>query len=184
MSNNLIKLVISGTMGAGKTTAVAAISSVRPARTEVPIFSGPMKNGKTTTTVGFDYGYMTLADGRKVHIFGTPGQPQYGFMCRILSRGAIGLVILIDHNSEHNIEEMTYFLELFRELIAETGAVVGVTHVDEAPEKPFDIYYELLEQRGLFLPVLPVDVREPDHVLLLLETLMTTLEYRGTPTYA
>jgi signal recognition particle receptor subunit beta len=182
--NRLIKLVISGTMGAGKSTAVAAISAVRPARTEVPIFSGPMKNGKSTTTVGFDYGYLNLSDGRKVHIFGTPGQPQYEFMCRILSRGAIGLVILIDHSSSENVEEMEYFLKLFEDLIAETGAVVGVTHVDEAPEKPFDVYYEVLEQRGLFLPVLPVDVREPDHVLLLLETLMTTLEYRGTPAYA
>jgi signal recognition particle receptor subunit beta len=182
--NQLIKLVISGTMGAGKSTAVAAISAVRPARTEVPIFTGPMKNGKVTTTVGFDYGYLTLADGRIVHIFGTPGQPRYEFMCRMLSRGAIGLVILIDHSSSQNIEELQYFLKLFQELIAETGAVVGVTHTDEAPEKPFDVYYEVLEKSGLFLPVLPVDVREPDHVLLLLETLMTTLEYRGTPTYA
>jgi signal recognition particle receptor subunit beta len=182
--NRLIKLVISGTMGAGKSTAVAAISAVRPARTEVPIFTGPMKNGKTTTTVGFDYGHLDLADGRKVHIFGTPGQPQYEFMCKILSRGAIGLIILIDHASTQSLEEMDYFLRLFADLIAETGAVVGVTHVDEAPEKPFDVYYEVLEQRGLFLPVLPVDVREADHVLLLLETLMTTLEYRGTPTYA
>jgi signal recognition particle receptor subunit beta len=182
--NRLIKLVISGTMGAGKSTAVAAVSSVRPAHTEVPIFAGPMKGGKSTTTVGFDYGYLNLADGRKVHIFGTPGQPQYEFMCRILSRGAIGLVILIDHSSARNVEEMEYFLTLFHELISETGAVVGVTHVDEAPEKPFDIYYEVLEQRGMFLPVLPVDVREPDHVILLLETLMTTLEYRSVLTYA
>jgi signal recognition particle receptor subunit beta len=182
--NQLIKLVISGTMGSGKSTAVAAISAVRPARTEVPIFAGPMKNGKLTTTVGFDYGYMNLGDGRKVHIFGTPGQAQYAFMCRILSRGAIGLVILIDHSSAQSAEEMQYFLGLFQQLISETGAVVGVTHVDEAPAKPFDIYYEALEQQGLFLPVLPVDVREPNHVLLLLETLMTTLEYRGIPAYA
>lgn len=182
--NQLIKLVISGNMGAGKSTAVAAISSVRPARTEVPIFAGPMKNGKSTTTVGFDYGYLNLADGRKVHIFGTPGQRQYEFMCRILSKGAIGLIILIDHNSHQNVEEMEYFLHVFRKLIAETGAVVGVTHVDEAPEKSFDVYYEALERRGLFLPVLPVDVREPDHVLLLLETLMTSLEYRDMPIYA
>ena len=98
--------------------------------------------------------------------------------------GAIGLVILIDHSSSRNVEEMEYFLTLFHELISETGAVVGVTHVDEAPEKPFDIYYEVLEQRGMFLPVLPVDVREPDHVILLLETLMTTLEYRSVLTYA
>lgn len=181
--NPLIKLVITGTMGAGKTTAVAAISAVRAARTEAPIFMGAIKDGKTTTTVGFDYGYLTLADGRVVHIFGTPGQPRYEFMCRILSRGAIGLVILIDHDSSQNLEEFRYFLKLFRELIAETGAVVGVTHTDLAPEKPFDVYYEVLEQHGLFLPVLPVDVRERDHVVLLLETLMTTLEYRGTPAY-
>ncbi len=176
--NGIIKLLISGMMGAGKSTAVAAISDVPPVRSEAPIFAGEIRGGKTTTTVGFDYGHLQLADGRRVHIFGTPGQRHYDFMCRILAQGAIGLVILINHGVDTSIQELEYFVDLFARLIQETGAVVGVTHTDEAPDKPFHIYYDALSLRGVSLPVLPVDVREPEQMLTLLEALITVLEYR------
>ncbi len=176
--NGIIKLLISGMMGAGKSTAVAAISDVPPVSSEAPIFAGQIRNGKTTTTVGFDYGHLRLADGRRVHVFGTPGQRHYDFMCRILAQGAIGLVILINHGAEGSLDELEYFVTLFERLIQETGAVVGVTHTDEAPEKPFHIYYDALAERGVSMPVVPVDVREPEQILTLLEALMTVLEYR------
>ena len=48
-----------------------------------------------------DYGELTLEDGEKVSLVGTPGQRRFDFMCSILTKGALGLIILIrGFNSE------------------------------------------------------------------------------------
>jgi uncharacterized protein len=54
--------------------------------------------GKTTTTVAFDFGRVTLDESLVLYLFGTPGQPRFWPMWDDLSRGAIGALILVDSN--------------------------------------------------------------------------------------
>ena len=112
-----IKLIVTGSMGAGKTTVVSTISDIPPIRTDVPISSDKARGDKTTTTVALDYGSLTLDKERRLLIFGTPGQRRYDFMCKILARGALGVVILIDHACEDPVDDLRYYLDLFRDTI-------------------------------------------------------------------
>lgn len=66
---NEYKILVTGTMGAGKTTAIAAISEVPPIMTDVQ--NNDTSNAKLTTTVGSDYGELTLDGGDKLRIYGT-----------------------------------------------------------------------------------------------------------------
>lgn len=173
---NEIKLIITGSVGAGKTTIVTVMSDFPPAQTEVALPASQVRGDKTTTTVAMDYGATTLDDGRRLLIFGTPGQRRYDFMCKILARGALGVVVLIDHAATDPTGDLAYYLDLFKDTIADAGAVIGVTHTDERPDLPMQPYYDVLAERGLVLPVFRVDARRRDHIMTMLEALVATVE--------
>lgn len=65
------KILLTGTMGAGKTTAIAAVSAIAPIVTDVA--NNDLSVDKPLTTVGFDYGQVTLESGDQIRLFGTPG---------------------------------------------------------------------------------------------------------------
>lgn len=172
-----LKLVITGSMGSGKTSAIKAISDAPPVCTEAATFSETSHHlGKLTTTVAMDYGEMTLDDGRILMIIGTPGQSRYDFMCTILAEGALGLVILIDHTCASPVADLRYFLDLYQNVLATTPCVIGISHTDEAAEVSLDPYFDALQERELSLPLFAVDARSKDDIVLVLQCLLAILE--------
>ena len=86
------KIIFSGTVGAGKSTAIAALSDIPPVATEA-VASDETGLIKKTTTVAMDYGVLNLPGGEKVMLYGTPGQERFSFMWEILSEGAIAFLV-------------------------------------------------------------------------------------------
>ena len=78
MTQREYKLVFAGSMGAGKTTAIGAISEIPPVRTDVAN-SDLATFAKATTTAAMDYGEVTLDGGDKLRLYGTPGQARFDF---------------------------------------------------------------------------------------------------------
>jgi len=167
------KILITGPMGAGKTTAIGAVSEIGVVSTDVKN-SDLAQSQKATTTVAMDYGQITLDGGDQLRIYGTPGQERFDFMWKILSRGALGLIILLDNTRPAPLDDLNKFVDGFAPLIAETGAVVGVSNKPGGPG--IDAYYEVLSARDMMLPIFEVDVRNKDDVLLLINALLSVLE--------
>lgn len=67
-----LNLIISGSVAAGKSTASRTISEIPPINTDVPA-ADAVSILKARTTVALDYGELTLADGKKLRLYGTPG---------------------------------------------------------------------------------------------------------------
>ena len=98
-----VKIVIAGGFGVGKTTAVSVISEIPPLTTEAAITSVAADIDRTgevpakvTTTVALDFGCITIDEGLKLYLFGTPGQDRFGFMWQDLSEGALGALVVVD----------------------------------------------------------------------------------------
>lgn len=171
-----LKVVFTGPMGAGKTTAIRAISDSAALSTDVPISGTEAMAGKTMTTVGLDYGECSI-DGQWVFkLFGTPGQDRFRFMWDILGAGAFGLIVLVDNSRPDPIGDVEFYLEAFAHHIPARRTVVGVGRTDTHAAPDIDEYCRRLAEKGLHPPVLEVDVRRDADVRLLLSVLVSMAE--------
>ena len=172
-----IKLIFGGSIGAGKTTALRTISDISPIHMEARV-SDIVRRMKSETTVAMDYGEFTLPNGKKLRLYGTPGQVRYEFMSEILCRGGLGLVLLINNASDSPMHELTHYLRVYGDFVKKTGAVLGITHMDQKAAPTLHDYETYLTRERWKVPVFSVDVRKRDQILVLLETLVAQLETR------
>jgi signal recognition particle receptor subunit beta len=174
-----LKIVFTGTMGAGKTTAIGALSDTPPVTTDVRNSDASL--AKATTTVGLDLGEVVLDTGERVRLFGTPGQVRFDFLWRILVRNAIGLVILTDNTRPDPLQDLAAYLDGFATELRTLPCVIGVGRSELQASPSADDYAEFVAARGLLLPVLQVDVRRRADVLLLVDTVLAQVDVESGP---
>lgn len=86
-----VKILVTGPVGAGKTTFIRTLSEEEVIDTDVQTREAI---GKPTTTVALDYGSLRLGE-YLLYLFGTPGQERFDFMLDVLSSGILGLILLV-----------------------------------------------------------------------------------------
>lgn len=168
------KLVFTGPMGVGKTTAIAAISEAPPISTEVA--NADASVAKATTTVGLDFGQVTLDNGDRLRLYGTPGQARFDFMWKILVRDALGFAILIDNSRPDPLADLAAYLDGFAGALEKMPCALGINRLPTHPLPTLDDYARALAARGLVLPVLEIDPRRRDDVVSLIEMLLMQIE--------
>ena len=173
------KIVFGGTMGAGKSRAIKALSDIPVVSTEA-VNTDLDAHSKYLTTVGIDYGEISLEDGTKIGLYGTPGQDRFDFMWTIVCKGAIGTVVLIDHSNPNRLKDLEFYLDAFQKY--SNNIVIGVTHLDEKKEQLLKIYYDWMTINNCHFPLFAVDARQKDDVLLMIETLIASLEVQSVTT--
>lgn len=161
-------------MGAGKTTAIASVSEVDPIVTDV--VNNDSSVDKEMTTVGFDYGQLTLDNGDRIRLFGTPGQERFKFMWQSLAKGALGVIILADNSRPDPLADLEVYLKGFSAQLQNLPCVVGVGRSETHLQPDLEMYADRLESAGHVFPVLPIDVRVKDDVVLLIDTLLSQIE--------
>lgn len=169
------KIVFTGPVSAGKTTAITAVSDTAPVQTEARA-SDRIRHLKTHTTVAMDYGVMDLGEGEKLHLYGTPGQERFEFMWDILTEGVLGMVILIDDSDLDPLRKLFQYLSAFDSVLRETRFVVAVTKTDLTGTATLQPYCEKLEQYGYRAPVMEVDARSREDVAMLLQSLLFSID--------
>ena len=120
-----LKIVVSGPVGAGKTSFIRSLSVIDVIETE-ELSSEDI--GKERTTVAFDFGIMSAED-TVIHLYGTPGQDRFDFMWEVLCEGALGLILLVPGDRPRDYPHARNILEFVTSRIP-VPFIVGVTRQD------------------------------------------------------
>ncbi len=169
------KLLFTGPVGAGKTTAIAALSDDPPIKTDA-LASDMTRKFKPETTVALDYGVMRLPGGEKLHLYGTPGQERFDFMWEILTAGGVGLILLVSNVRPNPLQDLKFFVQRFDGFIRATAVAVGVTQMDLKADVKLEEYQRVLDELGVRAPLFEVDGRVRADVSLLVQALLFTLD--------
>ncbi|GGZ91439.1 ATP/GTP-binding protein [Streptomyces echinoruber] len=168
-----LKIVIVGGFGVGKTTLVRSVSEIRPLNTEevmtqagVGVDETTGVRAKTTTTVAFDFGRISLNERTVLYLFGAPGQERFWFLWDRLFSGTLGAVVLVD---TRRMDDSWYAIDRLEH--HGTPFVVAVNRFDDEP-----VRHSLDEIRqalalGAHVPMVDCDARvraSGKHVLITL----------------
>ncbi|MES9833867.1 MAG: ATP/GTP-binding protein [Candidatus Thiodiazotropha sp. DIVDIV] len=170
------KIIFTGPVGAGKTTAISVLSDIAMITTDEAA-SDMTKDRKEMTTVAMDYGLMHLNQNERVHLYGTPGQERFNFMWDVLTQGGLGLVLLIDNSRKEPFQDLSFFLDAFKSFIHGTAVTIGITRMDKKSSPEIDDYHKEVSTMGWpTLPIMEVDAREKEDMSLLVQSLLYSLD--------
>jgi len=169
------KIIFTGPVGAGKTTAIQSMSDI-PIISTNESASDMTKQRKSNTTVAMDYGQIKIGDKERIHLYGTPGQERFSFMWEILSKGALGLVLLLDNSRENPQQDLKFYTQAFSGFINKGELVVGITRIDDINKPNINHYRQWIDDLQIRAPVFSVDARERQDVSSLIQALLYTLD--------
>lgn len=172
------KIIFSGPVSAGKTTAIKVLSDIDVVSTEARA-SDEVKEKKENTTVAMDYGRINLDSETAVHLYGTPGQARFNFMWEILAQGALGLVLLIDCSTPSMLDDIASYLDAFSDFTKDNPVVIGLTRGDLAAESggiDWDNIHSALAAKNISAAVFEVDARNKDDINMLVQALVLSID--------
>lgn len=174
MSMREHKIVVLGPMGAGKSTLVRAIGNGRHVDTDVA--NTDASSSKLATTVAMDYADVDLPNGDRLRVFGTPGQERFDFIWPILLEGACAAIVLLDASLETPDQAIGPYLQILAAHAPLLPVVVGVTRCEGVHASRLDACAAAARLQGRLLPVIPLDARQREDVMLLMDVLMAELD--------
>jgi signal recognition particle receptor subunit beta len=123
-----LRLVVTGTVGAGKSTFVRTASESEVVDTERTA-TDETSLMKAKTTVAFDFGQLTFGRHMALRVYGTPGQSRFDFMWDILIRGAHAYILLVAADRPSGFREAREILAFMNQRV-QIPMIIGVTHRD------------------------------------------------------
>lgn len=173
------KMAIIGEVGSGKTQLVSTLSEISPFTTEV---ESTVDIGKRYTTVGIDYGRLSLSEDVVLGLYGLPGQRRYEFLWRMVCESLWGIVILIKYSDTLDCSSVKDVLEFFDKHNNGVPFLLGITHCEneskESTGNMINVLTELLEEQSLQAPIVPFDSRDTSSSLLPLAVFNSLMQSR------
>lgn len=167
----IAKLVLAGAMGAGKSTAIAALADAPPVSTEMPIVDG-IRGSKTTTTVALDFATAMLEDGTPLFLYGLPGQDHLSFMRPIVLEGALGALMMLDGRDPDLPATCQEWLDSLHDHDPALPLAIGITHTDLVGDFSLEPLRALLHERRVRVPAFTVDARDRAQMAHLVRALL------------
>lgn len=124
----LMRLVVTGPVGAGKSTFIRSASEIPVVDTDRNA-SDKTQPFKKKTTVALDFGRLQFNVEMAVHLYGTPGQERFDFMWELLIRRAHAYILLVAANQPQQFRAARQIMSYVGQRI-DLPMIVGLTHTD------------------------------------------------------
>jgi uncharacterized protein len=173
--------VITGSVGAGKTSLIRTISEIEVVDTDRRA-TDEAAEIKSTTTVALDFGRLTVGENQTLHLYGTPGQLRFDFMWDILIAKANAYILLLNASRPEDLRQAKRILTFMKER-AKIPYLIGVTHTD-CPEawslEYITIALKLINEKNK-PPIIAVHANDKYSIsqalMLLVQELMITVDF-------
>ncbi|AFY54569.1 putative GTPase [Rivularia sp. PCC 7116] len=176
MSPEILRIVVTGGVGAGKTTFIQTISEIDVVDTDKRA-TDELAELKETTTVALDFGKLTITDNQSLHLYGTPGQSRFDFMWDILIQKAHAFILLIDAHRPNQFRHARKLLNYMNQNVS-IPQLIGITHTDCADAWEIeDIALALgFQDKAGSSPIMAVNANERESVFQALIAIVEQLE--------
>lgn len=123
-----MRLVVAGSVGAGKSTFVRTLSEIEVVDTDRTATDGTALF-KPETTVALDFGRLVLSPNMDLHIYGTPGQARFDFMWDLLIQNAHCYILLVAANRPNDVNDAREIVSFISDRV-QIPMIIGLTHLD------------------------------------------------------
>ena len=124
----ILRLVVTGPVGAGKSTFIRSVSEIDPVDTDRRA-TDETKYLKKNTTVAFDFGRLHFGPEMALHLYGTPGQSRFDFMWDMLIQKAHAYIILVPANRPVEFRNARRIINFMNQRV-NVPFIIGLTHMD------------------------------------------------------
>ncbi len=168
------KIIFFGPVGAGKTTAIDAVTHSDNATTDARVSDSSVRR-KKSTTVAMDYALLDTGNER-IHLYGTPGQERFRFMWEMitteLAHDCSGHIMLLDNARNHPRQDLEFYLQNFRTYNPKVRLVIGITGSDLIQTPSRSDYAGWLAELEINAPLFFVDARRAEDIHMLIDEVL------------
>ncbi len=160
----IMRIVVTGPVGSGKSTFVRTISEIEVVDTSRKA-TDEVATLKQKTTVAMDFGRLQFGPNVALHLYGTPGQERFDFMWDILIRKAHAFVLLVSSHRPQDFRAARR-ISAFMRYRAKIPMVIGLSHADNPnawPAEEIAIALGYLSPYGR-PPMVPINALDPASV--------------------
>ncbi|MEN9373320.1 MAG: hypothetical protein RIR79_872 [Pseudomonadota bacterium] len=172
------QVVFVGPFGVGKTTALRSVSDIPVVDTDVAsseVDAAMQSNGKTTTTIGLDYGEWSFPDGSRVSLVGVPGQDRFEAMWDTLIAHSSAIVLWVYGDRDPDLIELHKWLRALAQRKALARLAVAVTRFPtDYQDSALTPYRDIVERFHPFAPVITADPRNANEVMQAITMALTS----------
>ncbi|AFZ58048.1 ATP/GTP-binding protein [Anabaena cylindrica FACHB-243] len=124
----IMRLVVTGTVAAGKSTFIRSVSEIEVVDTDTRA-TDETALLKQRTTVAFDFGRLQFGQEMALHLYGTPGQSRFDFMWDILIRKAHAYILLVAAHRPGEFRQARKIITFMTQRM-QIPMIIGLTHTD------------------------------------------------------
>jgi len=179
------KVVLLGSPGSGKTTAIDSASDGNALSSEVSA-TDSVASTKSNTTVGIDYADIELDDvddnqAVKINLFGTPGQIKYNFVWDMVAKDAHAFIILLDMSRPEPLLYLNFYLKFLKNEIGKSNNIYcALTHCENYSGSISNMIYCIEDDFPTLSGVYRIDARNNEDLMIMIEDIYPQIKDMST----